>query len=536
MASHPAEKSLSPWSPLRQPVFRALWIAAATSNIGTLMQNVGAAWLMTMLAASPLMVALVQTATSLPVFLLALPAGALADVVDRRRLLLLTQGWMLAAAAVLGVLTLLGATTPPVLLALTFILGLGAAMNAPAWQAIVPELVPRPELPAAVALNSVGFNLARAVGPALGGIVIAATGTGVVFLLNAASFLGVIVVLFYWERPLLKSVLPAERMLGAIQTGARYVRNVPVLRTVLLRAGAFAFFGSALLALLPLFARNELGLSSTGYGGLLGAFGVGAILGAAGLPRIRKRISIDLLAKGGTLVFAAAVIAVANLRNFGLVCGVMIAGGVAWLTLLSTFNTSIQVSVPSWVRGRALAFYLLVFFGSMAGGGALWGTVAEFVGIPFTLVGTAVGLIAGLFVTGRYPLIPQEELDVTPSMHWPEHNMMIQLQPEDGPVLVTVEYLIDPERAHDFKAAMRALGRVRRRDGAMRWGLFHDTANPGRFFETFIVESWAAHLRQHERVTMADREVENQARSFQTGGKPPFVSHLIYAYGTDLND
>jgi MFS family permease len=233
------------------------------------------------------------------------------------------------------------------------------------------------------------------------------------------------------------------------------------------------------------------------------------------------------LAKGGTIVFAAAVIAMAYLRNFSLVCGVMIVGGVAWLTLLSTFNTSIQVSVPSWVRGRALAFYLLIFFGSMAGGGALWGTVAEFAGIPLTLLCTAVGLIAGLLVTGRYPLIPQQEMDVTPSMHWPEHNMMIQLQPEDGPVLVTVEYLIDPERAHDFKVAMRALEHVRRRDGAMRWGLFHDTTNPGRFFETFIVESWAEHLRQHERVTLADREVETRARSFQIDGKPPVVSHLI---------
>ena len=527
MTSNQAEPSLSAWSPLRQPIFRALWIAAAASNVGTLMQNVGAAWLMTLLAASPLMVALVQTATSLPVFLLALPAGALADLVDRRRLLLFTQGWMLAAAAGLGVLTLLGATTPLVLLTLTFVLGLGVAMNAPAWQAIVPELVPRPDLPLAVALNSVGFNLARAIGPALGGLVVAAAGAGVVFLLNAASFLGVIAVLFYWERPPVNSLLPAERMMGAIRTGMRYVRHVPVLRSVLVRAGAFALFGTALLALLPLLARNELGLGSMGYGALLGAFGVGAILGAAGLPKIRKRISIGLLTQGATIVFAAAVIAVACLRKFSLVCGAMIFGGVAWLTLLSIFNTSIQVVVPSWVRGRALALYLLIFFGSMAGGGALWGTVAEFVGIPLTLLCTAVGLITGLFVTGRYPLMPEKELDVTPSMHWPEHNMMIKLQPEDGPVLVTVEYLIDPERSQEFKVAMRALGRVRRRDGAMRWGLFHDTANPSRYFETFIVESWAEHLRQHERVTMADREVENQARAFQIGGKPPFVSHLI---------
>jgi hypothetical protein len=250
---------------------------------------------------------------------------------------------------------------------------------------------------------------------------------------------------------------------------------------------------------------------------------------------MRKRISVDLLAHGAIAVFTAVVIAVAYLRNFGFICGVIAAGGVAWLTLLSIFNTSIQVVVPSWVRGRALAFYLLIFFGSMAGSGALWGTVAEFLGIPFTLLCTAAGLVTGLFVTGRFPMAPEKELDLTPSMHWPEHNVVIKLQPEDGPVLVTVEYLIAPERSRDFKSAMRALGRVRSRDGAMRWGLFHDTANPGRFFETFIVESWNEHLRQHERVTVADREVENQARSFQIGGKPPIVSHLIYAYGADLN-
>ena len=527
MGTNQAELSTSAWRPLRQPLFRALWIAAAISNIGTLMQNVGAAWLMTSLAASPLMVALVQTATTLPVFMLALPAGALADVVDRRRVLLFTQGWMLAAAAGLGLLTLLGATTPQVLLALTFILGLGAAMNAPAWQAIVPELVDRAELPAAVALNSVGFNLARAVGPALGGLVVAAAGAGVVFLLNAASFLGVIVVLFYWERPSQKSLLPAERMLGAIRTGVRYVRHTPVLRAVLLRAGAFALFGTALLALLPVLARNELGLGAVGYGVLLGAFGVGAIVGAAILPKIRRRISVDLLAHGAIAIFTAVVIAVAYLRSFGFICGVMVAGGVAWLTLLSIFNTSIQVVVPSWVRGRALALYLLIFFGAMAGSGALWGMVAEFLGIPLTLLCTAAGLVTGLFVTGRFPMTPEKELDVTPSMHWPEHNIMIRLQPGDGPVLVTVEYIIDPERAQDFRMAMRALGRVRRRDGAIRWGLFHDTANPGRFFETFIVESWAEHLRQHERITVADREAERHARSFQINGKPPVVSHLI---------
>ena len=522
----------SAWSPLRQPLFRALWIAAVASNIGTLMQNVGAAWLMTALAASPLMVALVQTATTLPVFLLGLPAGALADVVDRRRLLLFTQWWMVAAAGVLGMLTLMNATTSWALLSLTFLLGLGNALNGPAWQAIISDLVSREDLPSAVALNSVGFNLARAVGPMLGGFLVAAAGSGVVFLLNAASFLGVITVLFYWRRPPRKSVLPTERVMGAIRIGVRYIRHVPALRGTLLQAGIFSFFATALLALLPLLARTELGLGSDGYGALLGAFGAGAIIGAAVLSKVRKKISTTQIVRVTTILFALVVLAVAYLRSFPAICGVMIIGGFSWLMILSVFNASIQISVPAWVRGRALSFYLLIFFGGMAGGGALWGMMAEFAGIPDTLLTTSVGLIAGLFLTGGR-LLTTEGTDITPSLHWPEHTMAIMPEPDSGPVLVMLEYRIDPGRGRDFADAMRALGRMRRRDGAMRWGLFQDTADPSRYFEIFATESWAEHLRQHERVTIADREIENYVRSFHVGGTPPTTSHLIYSYGSD---
>ena len=264
------QESVSPWSPLQQPVFRALWIASVVSNVGTWMQNVGAAWLMTLLTPSPMVVALVQAATSLPVFLVALPAGALADVVDRRRLLLLTQGWMLLAAAALGVATLLGAMTPMILLGLTFALGLGAAMNGPAWQAIVPELVPPAELQEAVALNGAGFNVARAVGPALGGVIVAAAGPGAVFLLNAASFVVVLFVIYRWQRESRVGRLPPEHVMGAIRAGIRYVRHAPPLQVVLVRSGAFILCGAALWALLPLVARDQLGLDAVGYGMLLG--------------------------------------------------------------------------------------------------------------------------------------------------------------------------------------------------------------------------------------------------------------------------
>jgi len=520
----------SAWSPLYLPLFRALWLATVVSNIGTWMQNVGAAWLMTSLSSSPTMVALVQAATSLPVFLIGLPAGALADIVDRRRLLLWTQGWMLAAAAALGALTLAGITTPWVLLALTFALGLGAAMNAPAWQAIVPELAPPAALPAAIALNSVGFNIARAIGPALGGLVIAAARTGAVFLLNAVSFLGVLVVLYRWPRPSDEHLTPPERVVGAMQTGLRYVRYAPALSAVLVRSAIFILCGVALWALLPLVARQELGLGAMGYGVLLGCLGVGAVIGAMLLPSLRRGVTIDVMVAGATVLFAAATLALASVQQFTLLCAAMVAGGIAWMTVMSTFNVIVQTVVPGWVRARALAVYMLVFQGGMAAGSALWGTAATYTGIPVTLRYAALGLVIGLLITIRYRLPTGDGGDLTPSMHWHEPAVVSQPDLEDGPVLVTIEYRIAPEQARGFARAMRAMRVIRRRDGALRWGLFTDAAVPGRYLETFVVESWAEHLRQHERMTVADRAVENSVRAFHTAETPPTVSHFISAY------
>jgi MFS family permease len=471
---------------------------------------------------------LVQAATSLPVFLLALPAGALADVVDRRRLLLLTQGWMLLAAAGLGILTTLGATTPTILLALTFALGLGAAMNGPAWQAIVPEMVPPSELQEAVALNAAGFNLARAVGPALGGVIVAAAGPGPVFLLNAASFVAVLFVVYRWQREPRTSRLPAEHVIGAIRAGIRYARHAPALRVVLVRSGVFILCGAALWALLPLLARDQLGLGAVGYGVLLGCLGVGAITGAALLPRIRRKVSLDTLVAGATLLFAGVMLAVAYARNNYLVGAAMVVGGVAWIALMSSFNGAAQTSVPAWVRARALALYLLVFQGGTAVGSILWGAVAERVGIPAALSFAALGLIVGLAVLTRYRLAEAEKLDLTPSLHWPEPHVVVEPQPEHGPVLVMVEYLIEAERSDGFAKAMRELRRQRLRDGAMRWGLFIDSANPNRYVETFLVESWVEHLRQHERVTRADRQAEAVVRAFHVAPTSPKVSHLVH--------
>ena len=524
-----ARPGVCAWEPLREPVFRALWIASLTSNIGTWMQNVGAAWLMTSLTPSPVVVALVQAATSLPVFLVGLPAGALADIVDRRRLLIVSQGWMLLSAAALGVLTLIGFMSPWILLALTFALGLGAAMNTPAWQAIVPEVVSPSELQEAVALNAAGFNVARAVGPALGGLIVAAVGPGPVFLLNAASFIAVMLVVYRWNRQRATSRLPAEHVIGAMRAGIRYVRNAPALQAVLVRSGVLIVCAAGLWALLPLVARDQLGLGATGYGVLLGCLGIGAVTGATLLPRIKRKFSLDMLVTGATVVFAVATAALAYVQNVFLVGAAMVAGGIAWIALMSSFNAAAQTAAPEWVRARALAAYLLVFQGGMAVGSILWGALATRMGVRAALLVAVFGLIAGLMLITRYRLAEGEKIDLTPSPHWPEPRMSVELQPEAGPVLVEVEYFIESERAQDFTKAMDDVRRERLRDGAMRWGLFTDSANPNRFVETFLLESWVEHMRQHERITKSDRMAEELARAFHIGTGTPKTVHLIHA-------
>jgi MFS family permease len=522
-----ASGETSAWSPLSHALFRALWLAAVASNIGTWMHNVGADWLMTSLAPSPLMVGLMQTAENAPLFLLALPAGALADIVDRRRLLLYTQAWMLASAVALALLTLFGLTTPWVLLLLIFTLGLGSALNAPAWQAIVPELVPRAELSAAVSLNSVAFNIARAVGPALGGFVVAAFGSWAVFLLNSLSFVGVLFVIYRWQREPIESISPTERVVGAMRAGVRYVRHDPELRAVLVRTGVFVSCASALWAMLPLVARQQLGLGALAYGVLLGGLGAGAIIAAFILPAARRRISINALTIGGTLVFAATTAIVAVVRNFPLLCGAMLCGGVAWMALMSGFNISVQALVPAWVRARVLAIYLLVFFGGMALGSVFWGTVATRIGVSEALLCAAAALVLGNGAAYFFPLRSDVELDLEPSLHWSDPILISEPHPEDGPVLVTVDYEIEPRNAGKFAAAMLEVKRIMRRDGATRWGLFTDPARPGHFVETFLVESWAEHMRQHARHTKEDRAAQDLVRSFHIGNSPPVVTHLI---------
>lgn len=493
------------------------------------MQNVGAAWHMATLASSALLVALVQTATNLPVFLLGVPAGAIGDIVDRRKLLLVTQAWMLAAAAALGILTITGATGPWTLLWLTFALGLGATMNGPAWQAIMPELVPKSELPAAIALNSMGFNLARAIGPALGGLVVAAVGAGAAFLLNALSFVGVLIVLHQWKRAPEHASQSTERVMDAIWAGMRYVRFAPTMHAVLLRSGSFVISASALWSILPLVAKVELHRESSGFGLLLGCLGTGSILGALTIGRVRQLFSPEVIVTAATTLFGLVNIALAYLESFTAVAFVLLAGGVAWMAVNANLNTAAQTSLPAWVRARALALYLLVFQGAMAVGSVIWGEVASRFGLRITLLSAGIALCAAAAATARLRLTGSRELDTTPSMHLPEPTLLVERHPDHGPVLVTVEYSIDPKRGAQFAETMEAVRRIRRRDGAIRWGLFEDAANPGRYIETFVVESWAEHLRQHERMTVSDREIETNAWAFHLAGDPPKVTHWIAA-------
>ncbi len=516
------------WSPFRHGAFVVLWSAAVVSNIGTWMNEVGAGWLMTTLAPSPLMVALVQTATTLPVFLFALPAGALADIVDRRRLLIVVQSLMAVAAAAFAVLVWLERATAPVLLAYTFLLGTGVAFLAPAWQAIVPKLVPKTDLQPAVALNSVGINISRAVGPALAGFLIVALGIAAPFSLNALSFIGVIAALLWWRPPPSPpSPLPAERFWGAIRTGLRYARSSGPLKATLLRAVGFFLFASAYWALLPLIAKSELAGGAELFGILLGCVGLGAVVGALFLPRLKSVLGPDRLVALGTALAALVMFLTSLVRDplAAAIGGVLF--GASWIAVLSSLNVSAQVALPEWVRARGLSIFLTVFFGSMSLGSALWGHAASVLGIPAALIAAAAGALLVIPMTWRAKLQQGTDMDLTPSMHWPEPLVSRDPDRDRGPVMTMIEYDVDPDAAPDFLAALHDLSRARRRGGAFAWGVVEDVAEPGRFVEYFMEASWLEHLRHHERVTEADREIQERVRRYQRGSAGPKVSHLL---------
>lgn len=517
---------ISAWAPLRHKVFAALFAAQLGSNIGTFFQSVAAAWLMGDLTPSPTLVALIQTASLLPLLLLGLPAGALADIFNRRLLLIATQAWMLTCAGVLAALTMTDHVTPAVLLALTFALGVGGALMGPAWQAIQPDLVPAREFSQSVALSSLTFNTGRAIGPALAGILVATAGPGWAFVVNALSFLGVVAVLLRWRSHRKSVRLSSESLPGAVRAGLRYGVNAPALRGILARTILFTTPAAAIQALLPAVVRDRLEMGSGAYGVLLGCFGIGAIMAAVVRPRLDARLGADENVMGASIVLAGALLAIGLTASPIVTGAALFVGGAAWTTGTVTLNVSTQRALPWWVRARGLGLYLVVLAGGIAFGSAIAGAIAGW-SIGGAHIVAAVVLLAGAPVARRWRLAVVGDLDLRPAEPT-EPIVNLEPDPTAGPVLVTVTYRV-PEMAHtEFTEMMLSVERDRRRSGAEQWGLFRDMADTDRFVETFVVDTWGEHLRQHQRRTRTADVMMQRTRDFVEGDVE--VTHLISAY------
>lgn len=530
-----AEPQIGSFAPLRIALFRDRWIASTVSGVGTWMQDTAATWLMTVLTTSPLLIALMQTAASLPVLALGLFAGSTADIFDRRRLLIFWQTWMLVSVAVLAILTFAGVISPFTLLCFTFLLNIGSAMNNPAWQAIVPELVPMEQIPPAVTLNAASNNIARAVGPALGGLMVAAflradTGAGWVFALNSASFIAVIWILWRWKRtPLFRSALPAERLAGSVRSGLRYLRYAPDLQGPLIRAFVFTFFVSAIWALLALVAKKDLRQGAMGYGILNGCLGVGAVAAAMSLGRIRRFLQADALLAITSVYYIAALLVIALIRSPWAVIPALLGSGFCWTSTMSTLNVSVQLSVPRWVHARALGLYLMTFQGGLALGSVLWGAVAQHYSTRVAFIAAACGMAASLPFTSRIHILKGSLPDLTP---YKFKRKLPALDPEEGPVRISIDYTIPPENYEEFSHVIHELKGVRLRDGAVRWGIYRDAADPTHLNETFIMESWLDYLRSRERNTAADQAIRDRVWALHRGEGPPRITHQVWAEET----
>jgi MFS family permease len=513
-------------SPLRLPLFRSIWIANLIGSTGWLVQGVGAGWLMTTLVGTPEMVALVQTATQAPILLFALLAGALADLWDRRLVLLLAQLWVSVISAALALMGGLGLATPTILLLFTFLIGTGAALNGPAWQAVVREIVPKEQLAAAVTLNAIGFNLARALGPALGGAVVAVYGTEAAFVVNAVAALALVAALLFWRRELPPDDLPRERLGSAVITGLRYVGETPAIGAILIRGAVFGFAASAALALLPLIARDRLGGGPVVYGVLLGAFGIGALLGAFLVHPLRQRrgaeFVITALGAAGGLAFVALGLAPSRLP---LVLVALALAGTSWLGSFSTFNITVQMSTAFWVQARVLALYQTIVFGAMALGAWIWGEVAGLTSLEVTHLAAGAVLLLGLALHWWLPA-SAEAPDLQPAT---QHEPLPALQGaiESDPVMVQIEYEVSPADAPAFVAAMDEVGHLRRRNGAMRWRLFQDVADGAHWIEAFILADWVEHQRLRRRMTRADVALEARATAYHRGGAAPLRRYMV---------
>jgi MFS family permease len=518
--------SASGFAPLRQTTFAILWLATILGNTGSFMRDVASSWLVTDLSASPAAVAMIQAAGTLPIFLLAIPAGVLSDIMDRRKLLIAVQILLACVSVTLMTLSYFQMLTIEALIGLTFLGGVGAALVAPAWQAIVPELVAKPDLKSAIALNSLGINISRSIGPAVGGLILASLGAAVTYGADVTSYLFVIAALIWWKRPKNDGGELSENFTGAFRAGLRYARASRELHVVLLRAAVFFAFASAVWALLPLVARTLLGGTAGFYGVLLGAVGAGAIGGALVMPRLRQKLGPDalLLVSVFTTAIVMAVLSLAPPQWLAIV--ILLFLGAAWIMALTTLNGVAQAVLPNWVRGRALAIYLTVFNGAMTVGSLGWGFVAQETGVPLALLISAAGLVIAGLIMHRVKL-PLGEADLVASNHWPEPLTAQPIEHDRGPVLILIEYRVAKENNSKFLHALSRLSHERRRDGAYAWGVTEDAANPELIVEWFLVESWAEHLRQHQRVSHMDADIQVDVTRFHVGPEKPVVRHFL---------
>ncbi|GHB04631.1 MFS transporter [Modicisalibacter luteus] len=516
----------SAFAPLRQTLFAVLWTATIIGSIGSFVRDVTSAWLVTDLSSSPAAVAMVQAAAALPVFLLAIPAGVLSDMLDRRKLLICIQLLLACVSVCLVILSLTDQHSVASLIMLTFIGGIGVALMGPTWQAIVPELVDKKDFKNAVGLNSLGVNIARAVGPALGGLLLASMGAAFTYGVDVLSYVVVIAALIWWKRPATQRDGLSERFPGAFRAGLRYARASRELHVVLLRAFLFFAMASSVWALLPLVARQLLEGGPGFYGILLGAVGLGAIGGAVIMPRLRMYLSADGLLLTSALVTSAVMALLSLAPPKWLAVPSLLILGAAWITALTTLNGVAQAILPNWVRGRSLAVYLTVFNGAMAAGSLAWGIIAQGIGVPLALLSGAVGLVAIGWIAHRIKL-PRGESDLMPSNHWPEPLTATPVEYDRGPVLIQIEYRVALADRSAFLKILARLSAERRRDGAYAWGITEDSADPSLMLEWFQVESWAEHLRQHKRVSKSAADIQEEVMGFHQGKEGPVVRHFL---------